>query len=124
MLSYLTCLRRPWPNTGLLPTPGYGQLIAPWQLLENAEIALVLFHTSFNLLGVSIMLPDSTQFARLIQKLIPSRGYSYTEKLTMKVYLVQPELALRDAQQSTQAELLTLLGHVRAVLGDARVPFS
>ncbi|MDJ0704875.1 MAG: Na/Pi symporter [Leptolyngbyaceae cyanobacterium MO_188.B28] len=91
--------------------------IAPGQLAANAEIALVLFHTSFNLIGVSLMLPGSSQFARLIQTLLPSQFSAYTEGLDESL-LIQPVLALRAAQQSAQAELLALLGHVRAILGD------
>lgn len=89
---------------------------APGQLLENAEIGLVAFHTCFNILGVALLLPFTHQFARLIIRLIPGRGPVFTEGLS-KALLEQPELALRAAQISIQSELLALLQHVNAILG-------
>ncbi len=39
----------------------------------DPKIALVLFHTGFNLVGVALMLPLTPAFAALIQRLLPER---------------------------------------------------
>ncbi|MGI9534447.1 MAG: Na/Pi cotransporter family protein, partial [Thermodesulfobacteriota bacterium] len=44
--------------------------LAPGQLIQNAEIALVAFHTLFNTLGVIVILPFTRQFAFFMEKLI------------------------------------------------------
>ena len=89
--------------------------IAPGQLVQNAEIALVAFHTSFNVLGVSAMLPFTGQFARLIQFLVPGQGATHTDSLN-EVLLEHPSLALKAVQSSLKSEFLALMGHVRAIL--------
>ena len=39
----------------------------------DAQLALVLFHTGFNVVGVAVMLPLTPGFAALIQRLLPER---------------------------------------------------
>ncbi|MGK7929213.1 MAG: Na/Pi cotransporter family protein [Spirulina sp.] len=91
--------------------------IAPGQLTENAEIALVAFHTSFNVVGITTILPFTRQFAHLIIGLLPSKGLVDTDRLN-DALLEQPDLALNAVQASIQAEFLALLRHVAAILGD------
>lgn len=93
------------------------QWIAPGQLIKNAELALVGFHTCFNVVGVTTILPVTRQFARLIIRLVPSKELTYTDGLSEGL-LEQPVLALNAIQTSIQIELLVLLRHVAAVLGD------
>jgi phosphate:Na+ symporter len=108
--------------TGLLalglitPYIGAWEQVAPGQLQQNGEIGLVAFHTTFNLLGVTLMLPFTRQFAQLITHLLPGQGPTYTDGLS-DVLLPQPDLALRAAQVAIQSEFLALLQHVDAVLG-------
>jgi phosphate:Na+ symporter len=92
------------------------QRIAPGQLTQNAEIGLVAFHTCFNVLSIIMILPLTSQFARAIVKLVPSKGPSYTDRLSDEL-LEQPNPALDAAQESIQVELLALLLHVGAILG-------
>lgn len=89
---------------------------ASGQLVQNAEIGLVAFHTCFNLVGVILLLPFTRQFARLITKLVPNREPTFTDGLSEEL-LEQPDLALRAAQISIQSELIALLQHVEAILG-------
>ncbi|TVQ08448.1 MAG: Na/Pi cotransporter family protein [Leptolyngbya sp. DLM2.Bin27] len=91
--------------------------LTPAWLSEDAELALVMFHTSSNLLGVLTILPVTQRFARLIMRLLPGQGATYTNGLSDEL-LKQPDLALNAVQGSIQSELLALLWHLRAILGD------
>ncbi len=93
------------------------QSLAPGQLQTNAEIALVAFHSSFNVLGVLAILPFVPQFARLIARLVPERGPVYTRSLESAL-LKQPALALNAVFATVRLEFLTLLQHLDAILGN------
>ncbi|MEM9483719.1 MAG: Na/Pi symporter [Cyanobacteria bacterium P01_F01_bin.116] len=101
----------------ITPYTGVWQQIAPGQLTQNAEIALVAFHTCFNIVGVMTILPFTRQFARLMVRLVPNKGPVYTEGLSGGL-LEQPTLALNAVQASMQTEMTALLKHVAAILGD------
>jgi len=88
-------------------------------IVENAEIALVAFHTLFNTLGALIILPFTPQFAQMMQKLIPSNEPRYTTKLDQTL-LKEPSLALEVARISTQDQFMALLHHVNFLLGDVQ----
>jgi phosphate:Na+ symporter len=92
--------------------------LSPGSLNANAEIALVAFHTSFNALGVIIVLPFTAHFARLMIKLVPEIVPSFTRRLGMAV-LDSPTLALNAVQDTIHDELIALLRHVNAILGDS-----
>jgi phosphate:Na+ symporter len=100
----------------LTPYTWIVERLAPGQLVDNAEISLVAFHTCFNVLAVIAILPFSQQFASLITRLMPSQGLAYTDGLSLGL-LEQPRLALNAAQAAIQTELLALLQHVEAILG-------
>lgn len=70
------------------------------------------FHTSFNLLGVSVILPFTHRFARLLERIVPGSDDSYIERLD-KSLLESPALALSAIRKVVQDELLVLLNHVR-----------
>ncbi len=93
--------------------------LAPGALMQNAEIALVAFHTSFNILGVMIVLPFTHQFAHLIEKIIPYKEPTFTEKLDKRL-LEEPNLALEVARISAQDEFIALLQHINFILGDVK----
>jgi len=94
------------------------EYLSPGALSSNAEIALVAFHTSYNTLGVMVILPFTGRFAHLIEKLMPAKKPSYTGSLGEGL-LEQPALALTAVQASIHDELLALLRHVNAMLGDS-----
>ncbi|NEQ48117.1 MAG: Na/Pi cotransporter family protein [Leptolyngbya sp. SIOISBB] len=102
--------------TLITPYIALWERLAPGQLMQDAEIGLVAFHTCFNLVGVTLLLPFTRQFARLITRLVPNREPTFTDGLSDEL-LEQPDLALRAAQISIQSELIALLQHVEAILG-------
>lgn len=102
--------------TLITPYVALWERLAPGQLMQDAEIGLVAFHTCFNLVGVTLLLPFTRQFARLIIRLVPNREPTFTDGLSDEL-LEQPDLALRAAQISIQSELIALLQHVEAILG-------
>lgn len=87
------------------------------ELNNNAEIALVAFHTCFNVLGVIIILPFTNQFARFMENLIPEKVSVYTRKLD-SVLLEDTDLALNAAQSAISTLSIALFLHVNAILGD------
>lgn len=91
--------------------------LAPGALMQNAEIALVAFHTAFNVLGVLIILPFTKHFAHFMEKIIPSKAPLFTEKLDLDL-LKEPYLALEAARISAQDEFIALLEHINFMLGD------
>ena len=92
------------------------QWLGPDVLKNNTEIALVLFHTSFNTLGVIIALSFSHQFARMVQRLIPDTEPAYTRSLD-KTLLHDPALALTAAKSALKLETVSLLKHLVFLLG-------
>jgi phosphate:Na+ symporter len=89
----------------------------PNTLTDNAEIALVAFHTAFNLLGLIIILPFTNNFAHFMTKLIPENKSLFTNTLDT-ILLKHPPMALTAAQNSIYAEIMALLNHLNAILGD------
>lgn len=89
----------------------------PGELVQNAEISLVAFHSTFNIIGVIVVLPFTHQFAHLMMRLIPDKMPRYTRKLD-DIFLAQPSVALTAVQNSIHTQMLALFGHLNAILGD------
>ena len=87
------------------------EYLSPDALSSNAGIALVAFHTSYNTLGVMVILPFTGRFAHLIEKLVPAKKPSFTGRLGEGLFIA--------VQASIHDELLALLRHVNAMLGDS-----
>ena len=85
-------------------------------LKENPEIALVGFHTTFNILGVILILPFTHFFARMIKRLFPKKSSDYTERLEIQL-LKTPELALTAVQN-------TLIDLIKAMLNELNILMS
>ncbi|MBW4706805.1 Na/Pi symporter [Roseobacter sp. YSTF-M11] len=66
----------------------------------DSQIALVAFHSTFNILGVLIILPFVRPFAHLVIKLVPERGPELTRHLG--------EEMLRDPDAATDAAISTV----------------
>lgn len=88
---------------------------SPQVFSDNAELALVGFHSSFNFLGVILILPFIHQFTRLIDKLIKVSASRFTEHLDESL-LDNPQQAMTAVQNSAQEEYKTLLIHLEAIL--------
>lgn len=101
----------------ITPYTALWDALAPGLLLQEAEIGLVAFHSSFNLIGVIAVLPFTRQFARLIIRLVPDRGPLFTHRLDTAL-LDDTSQALNAAQDAIHTEIITLLHHTQAILGD------
>jgi phosphate:Na+ symporter len=83
-------------------------------LFEGTKEGYVaLFHTAFNVLGVAIFLPMLSPFARFVQRMVPERSDSATQRLSAMT-LTTPALALEAARLTTME-----LGQraIRSVIG-------
>lgn len=85
------------------------------QILDNPEIALVAFHTSFNILGALLVLPFTPQFAAMMENLIPETGPRYARSLD-KALLKEPDVALMAVQKIIVSEFLTLMVNINLIL--------
>ncbi len=93
--------------------------IFPTALTHNAEISLVAFHTTFNLLGLIIILPFTKNFSNLMCRIIPAEKALFTNSLDT-ILLEHPPMALTAVQNSIYTEILALLNHINAILGDTK----
>jgi phosphate:Na+ symporter len=73
----------------------------------DPTIALAVFHTLFNLVGVALILPFLDGFTRLVGRLVPDRGGPLTRHLEASVAAVPPLAveAVRGALKTCAAEL-------------------
>jgi phosphate:Na+ symporter len=92
------------------------ETLAPGALERNAEIALVAFHSSFNLLGVTVALPFTKRFAGLMERLVPDTGPAYTRELD-RALLSEISVALTAIEGALLTQFSALLSHVNALLG-------
>ena len=76
--------------------------------VDDPAVALAAFHTVFNLVGVLILLPVTSRFARLVTRLVPERGSPYTRHLDPTVAelpAVGIEAARRAVVSIAEAEI-------------------
>lgn len=88
-------------------------------IATNAEITLVAFHSFFNILGLIIVLPFTGYFARLMYRIVPEVTPPYAKVLDSSL-LEQPNLALNAVQNNLHDEIIALLEHINAILGDTK----
>ena len=86
-----------------------------FEILGNPEIALVAFHTTFNLVGAILVLPFSAQFAALMIRLIPDSRPRYARGLD-RALLKEPGVALLAAEKIIVSEFLTLMRNINMIL--------
>lgn len=93
----------------LMLTPYFWALgnVFPGFETSDPEMALVSFHTFFNIMGVILILPFTTKFATLLEWLFPEQGNPLVKRLDPGL-LATPELALQ-AVQATLNDVLQLL---------------
>lgn len=87
--------------------------IFPQSLESQVEIALVAFHSSFNLIGVIAVLPFTNMFANFVIRLVPERESPLVKRLN-KQLLNEPAVALEAVR-----ETLNDIAHVMFLQGDA-----
>lgn len=88
-------------------------------IVKNAEIALVAFHTTFNLLGVLIILPVTRQFAAFMERLVPDRYPIFIHDLSALI-LREPAAALNEIQIVIGRQYYSLLAHIVSVIQNER----
>ena len=71
--------------------------------VQNPELALVGFHSTFNILGVLLVLPFTRRFGAMMVRLIPDRGPALTRRLDLT--LLEDVGAATPALWSTVREL-------------------
>lgn len=91
----------------------------PHWLTDNAEMALVLFHTFFNTLGLCLVLPFTQQFSRFIISIVQSSSRSYTQTLDRSL-LSEPSVALTAVIPTIKLQLIDLLKYIKNLLVDAK----
>ena len=91
--------------------------VSPGALETNAEIALVAFHTCFNVLGVMLILPFTSQFAGFVKKLLPETKSIYTTAYD-DALLQTPGFALNAVQESVLVYYVALLNHIESILNN------
>ena len=89
---------------------------------SNTQIVLVAFHTSFNTLGVILVLPFTHFFVSLITRIIPDKGPPLLRRIDNKL-LIQPASAI-DATFGTLREVSVYLSQmvVQLLSEDLRSP--
>ncbi|MEQ8389342.1 MAG: Na/Pi symporter [Alphaproteobacteria bacterium] len=88
--------------------------------LSEPEIALVTFHTAFNVLGTALAVPLAGPFARLIIRLVPERGPPLLRRLEERL-LREPHAALAAAVETVR-DITRLLLEILVGLTDPRRP--
>lgn len=84
--------------------------------IEDPAITLVAFHTSFNLLGVLLIIPFAKPFARLVMRLVPASTSAITGALT-KVATNSPSAAFQAVQDTVERLTLAEINYLINRLG-------
>jgi len=79
--------------------------------LREPTLAIVAFHSGFNLLGVLLILPITAPFARLIKRLIPRKKAPLTRELTAQL-LDDPEAAFQAVSAVTHRVTAAAAAHL------------
>lgn len=93
---------------------------APGQIYAHAEIALVAFHTGFNMLGMLLILPFSTQLAALICRLVPEKTSRPGRHLDSRL-LKEPGVALEAVRTTLEAIYIQQLAYAYHVMTESDV---
>ncbi len=101
----------------ITPFMGILEYIEPEFIELNGEIALVAFHSSYNIMSVLIILPFTSTFERFIQKTIKEKGNSFINTLDEEL-LKEPQMALNILLQSVLKEYMAILGHISNIIDD------
>ncbi len=92
-------------------------------IIENSEIALVLFHSTFNLIGVIIVLPFTKYFANFMKSIVKDDNKRYTSKLD-DIYLNDPSISLNCALSSVKLEYRSLLEYTYKLISVDKKTFK
>ena len=93
----------------LTPYAMFWEAMSPGSLVVHAEIALVAFHSFFNLLGVAVVLPFASNFEQLIRRLVPEPADPLRDRLDSHL-LKEPSAALDMAGHTVQELVIRIFG--------------
>jgi len=102
----------------ITPYISLASTLFPDSAIESSGVALIAFHTTYNTMGVLLVLPFFSRVAQFMQRLIPDMPLVYTRKLDPAL-LDQTDLALNVVQNTISNECLALLAHTNSILGDS-----
>lgn len=88
----------------------------PGLMAGDPEFVLVGFHTTFNVLGVVLVLPFARPFAHLVKRLVRARPGEAVPGLDERM-LVVPMLALSALHKAVEQAFLALIAEIGRVLG-------
>ncbi|MCC6008033.1 MAG: Na/Pi cotransporter family protein [Rhodobacteraceae bacterium] len=97
----------------------FAAVLARETLGNDAQLALVLFHTGFNLAGVAVMLPLTPAFAALIIRLLPEREEARPSALLDRRLLSDSAAALDVSGRVLQEVANALFAALAAALRDS-----
>ncbi|MDZ7807425.1 MAG: Na/Pi symporter [Gracilimonas sp.] len=83
-------------------------------------IAVAAFHTSFNFLGIVVIMPFRMFFTNLVMKWFPEEEYSITHRLDRSVQEI-PSVAIETVNRSLQDMLSGLLEYLSKALGESNL---
>jgi phosphate:Na+ symporter len=87
----------------------------PNEFVNNPEIALVIFHSLFNVIGVILILPFTKQFAQVMTTIVKSSTSLYSQQLDQAL-LSEPSIALTAALSTTKLQLIDLLCYIKGLI--------
>lgn len=90
----------------------------PNEFVNNPEIALVAFHSFFNLIGVILILPFTKQFAQMMTTIVKSSTSLYSQQLD-RALLSEPSIALTAALSTTKLQLIDLLCYIQNLIEES-----
>ncbi|TVP47315.1 MAG: Na/Pi cotransporter family protein [Gemmatimonadales bacterium] len=99
-----------------LPVLLFGALTVSGE--ADPALAIALFHTGFNLLGVAVLFPVLNRFADLVERVVPETRPSLTRNLDPAVAQV-PEVAVEAASRSALAAARLLSSELARLLRSA-----
>lgn len=110
----------------IFPYIGVWQWLFNTSIEQHGEVALIAFHSLFNILGVSIALPFTRQFTILIKRLFPSAATELQQQLDSAI-LSHPEEALNRCQKVLwhyQQKLVSVLHSILTTTDDVAQPLQ
>lgn len=90
----------------------------PKEFVNNPEIALVLFHSFFNVIGVILILPFTKHFAQVMTTIVKSSTSSANQQLDQAL-LPEPSVALTAALSTTKRQLIDLLCYIQGLIEES-----
>jgi phosphate:Na+ symporter len=99
------------------PYIAFCEYINPEFILLNGGVALVAFHSSFNIITVLLILPFTNIFANFIKRIIKEKNDYFRNNLDDEL-LKEPRLALNATLKSVLKEYIIILEHISAIIDE------